>query len=100
MKISWGKSLALFALVFTLSFTAHAQVYVTVRPNAPVFARPVAPSAKHIWIDGEWVWRGGRYEYANGYWVVPSRFGAVWVPGHWKQSRRGWFWKPGHWRRR
>ncbi|MBL0355760.1 MAG: YXWGXW repeat-containing protein [Chitinophagaceae bacterium] len=100
MRTSGLKLLALFVIAFSLSCTTEAQVYVTIRPAAPAFARPIPPSRKHTWIDGEWIWRNGRYQYTNGYWVVPSRFGAMWVPGHWKQKRRGWFWKPGHWRRR
>ncbi len=78
----------------------NGQIYVTVRPTAPVVVRPVAPSPRHIWIDGEWGYTGGRYVYTNGYWGLPRYTGAVWVPGHWKNTlRRGWIWRPGHWRR-
>jgi hypothetical protein len=80
--------------------TADAQFVVKIRPSAPVIVRAGSPSPRHIWVDGEWVWRGGGYQYVNGYWVVPAGRGTAWVPGHWKQTRRGWVWKPGHWRRR
>lgn len=76
-----------------------AQVVIRVRPTAPVIVRPVAPSARHIWIDGNWVWRGSNYVWVDGYWAEP-RMGHRWVPGHWKHRRGGWFWVPGHWRRR
>lgn len=79
---------------------AYAQIIVKIRPAAPVIVRPVAPSARHIWIENEWAERGGRYEAVPGYWAEPRR-GFVWVPGHWKAHRRrgGWVWVPGHWRR-
>jgi hypothetical protein len=57
-----------------------------------------APYAGAVWIGPEWQWRGGRYVTAPGYWARPGRYGAVWVPGHWKYSRRGYKWVPGHWR--
>ncbi len=99
MKISFLKLLLCIAVVFAFSSAASAQVFVQIRPVAPVIVRPMAPSPRHIWIDGEWIWRGGGYQYNNGYWATPPGPGAAWVPGHWKQTRRGWFWKPGHWRR-
>jgi len=33
-----------------------------------------------------------------GRWEMRPRPRAVWVPGHWRSSRRGWYWIPGHWR--
>lgn len=98
MKISFLKQVLLLAVIVTLSSVASAQVFVQVRPVAPVIIRSVAPSPRHIWVDGDWVWRGGSYQYVNGYWMLPpARSG--WVPGHWKQTRRGWVWKRGHWRK-
>ena len=98
MKKSVLKLLILVAVVSTFSATAGAQVFIKIRPMAPVIVRPLAPSPRHIWVEGDWVWRGGGYQYKNGYWAVPARRGAIWVPGHWKQKRRGWVWKPGRWR--
>ena len=93
------KPFLLFAVICSFSFAANAQIIVKVRPAAPVIVRPLAPSPRHVWVDGDWAWRGNRYEYVNGYWAVPARQGIVWVPGHWKQTmRRGWVWKKGHWR--
>lgn len=89
--------LLFFATV--ISFNVSAQVYVTVRPSAPVIVRPVRPSPAHVWIEEEWNGRAGRYEYAGGRWVLPPHPGWVWVPGHWRRTRLGWQWFSGHWRR-
>ena len=77
----------------------RTRAVVTTRPEPPaaVVVRPAAPHANYVWIDGEWVWRGGRYTYVNGYWA-PPRSGHVWVSGHWVQRGRGWTWEKGHWR--
>jgi hypothetical protein len=99
MKKATNKIIMLFALLMAFAFAASAQV-VVVRPGAPVVkVHPLAPSPKHIWIDGEWAWRGGRYVWVDGYWVTP-RVGMVWVGGNWRHRRGGWVWTPGHWRRR
>ena len=75
-------------------------MYVKIRPTETVVVnRPPAPSPRHVWIEGDWVWRGGVYVHEPGRWVIPDR-GAVWIPGHWRSTRRGWYWIPGHWRRR
>jgi hypothetical protein len=89
----------LVAIVTVLSFTSQAQFVIRVRPVAPlVRVRPIAPSPVHIWVSGDWVWRGGRYVWADGYWAAPRR-GNYWREGHWKNARRGWVWVPGRWRR-
>ncbi|HVZ96545.1 MAG TPA: YXWGXW repeat-containing protein [Chitinophagaceae bacterium] len=99
MKKNFSKVLFVFAIAMGMHFTSGAQMYVKVRPaETVVVTRPPAPSARHIWIEGEWVWRGGAYVREPGRWVLPKR-GYVWVPGHWKSTRRGWYWIPGHWRR-
>lgn len=99
MKKHTLKFVVLFAIISSLAFDASAQFVVKIRPTAPVIVRPVAPTPRHVWIDGDWVWRGNNYQYVNGYWASPVAVGAAWVPGHWKSTRRGWIWKKGHWRR-
>jgi hypothetical protein len=34
----------------------------------------------------------------KGYWTVPPRQSALWVPGYWKRTHRRGVWVPGHWR--
>ncbi len=100
MKQYANRALMMFVLLMSLSFAASSQIVVRVRPAQPVLRpRPVAPSPRHIWVDGGWAYRGNGYVWTDGYWVVP-RPGAVWVPGSWRHRRGGWAWIPGHWRRR
>ncbi len=99
VKKHTNKVVMLLVLMITFSVAASSQVIVRVRPTAPVISRPVAPSPRHVWIEGGWVVRGGRYEWSNGYWMLP-RTGMVWIPGGWHHRRGGWVWVPGHWRRR
>jgi len=99
MKNYVSKMLLLSAMVVAFGCSATSQVIVRVRPNEPVYTRPIAPSPRHVWIEGGWVERGGRYEWSNGYWMLP-RPGMVWIPGGWCHRRGGWAWVPGHWRRR
>jgi hypothetical protein len=100
MKKHLLKIAVLAAIVLAGSFSASAQIYVTVRPPVPVVVRPVAPSPAHIWIDEEWEERGGRYAYVGGHWAAPPHPGWIWIPGHWKREPRGEWWVKGHWRRR
>ncbi len=81
------------------SMSASAQIYVSVHPVWRPVARPVAPSPRHIWIDEDWEWRGGRYVAVGGHWAEP-RPGMYWVPGRWGHDRRGDRWYAGRWARR
>jgi len=67
-------------------------------PAAPkvLVTRPAAPSARHIWVNGHYVYQGGRYVWVKGRWAVPPRARAIWVPGHY-DARRG-VWVTGHWK--
>jgi len=88
----------LFAGLQFVSSNASAQFYVHVRPERPVYVRPASPRPEHIWIEPEWVWRGGRYVNVEGYWT-PPRPGYRYAPGYWRHSRRGEMWVGGSWRR-
>ena len=82
------------------SFSASAQIYVHVRPVAPVIVRTERPSPRHVWIGEEWETRNGAYVHTGGHWAEPPHPGWVWIPGHWAHEHRGEFWVAGHWRRR
>jgi hypothetical protein len=86
------------ALVIGFSVASSAQVVVRVRPSAPVVVRSVAPSPRHVWIDGGWEVRRGRYVHTDGYWAMPRR-GRHWVEGYWAPRRHGYVWVPGYWAR-
>lgn len=85
------------ALAGTVLTSCTGSYYVTARPNEPYYERPATPYAGAVWIDGDWVWRGGRYTYRQGHWERP-RAGRVWVRGNWESGRRGYVWHKGHWR--
>ncbi len=91
----------LSVIILAVSFSASAQIYVKIRPVAPVIVRTAAPSAAHVWIDEEWEPREGKYAYVGGHWAAPPHPGWTWVPGHWKRhDRSGEEWVRGHWRKR
>lgn len=91
----------LSCLVFAAgTYSASAQVYVSVHPVWAPVRRPPPPSPRHIWIDEDWAYRGGRYVAIGGHWAVPPRPGFIWVPGRWDHGRRGDRWMPGRWARR
>ena len=89
--------LAIFSVfVLGISLTGSAQIIVKVRPRTAVVVRTTPPSPRHVWIDGGFTVRGGRYVPARGYWVIPRR-GFHYVPGHWERRRHGWIWVSGYW---
>ncbi len=90
--------LAFAAGTATFSGCGPTRYTVTEQPAVPVYERPVAPGVGYVWIDGDWVWRGGRYVYVHGYWARP-RGHRVWVTGRWVHSPKGWYWRRGYWRK-
>jgi len=88
---------AFVAMLVSLVSCAPAYV-VRERPREVVYARPAPPSREHIWISGDWVWTGGRYQWHEGHWDRPHR-GSRWQEGHWQDTPRGYRWVPGHWQR-
>jgi len=73
------------------------EYYVTAQPTDVYYARPAAPYAGAVWIDGDWVYSGGAYVHARGHWARP-RSGRVYVAGAWYHGPRGYAWRRGHWR--
>ena len=99
------RKLLLFALVLIAvgAFSAcAANGYYVVRsaPPAPLSygAVGVAPGPGHVWVDGFWDWRGGRWFWVRGYWTRPPRAHAVWVAPSWRPYGRGYRYYRGHWR--
>ena len=58
-------------------------------------ARPLAPSARHVWVPGKWTFSAGRLLWIDGYWAPPPR--SVWVPGHYEVRAGRRVWVAGHW---
>lgn len=92
-------SLLIVIFFATAAFTSCAPAAVTVRPAAVVRVRPVAPSPRHIWVSGGYVYRrGGGYRYNDGYWALPQGRYNAYTDGYWRAGRRGYVWVPGYWR--
>ncbi|HVU98757.1 MAG TPA: hypothetical protein VHE34_26225 [Puia sp.] len=72
--------------------------YVETQPADVVYTRPVAPGPDYIWIEGDWIYSGGRYNWHPGYWRR-GRPGRAWVGGSWSHTPHGYHWNRGHWRR-
>ena len=99
MKKYFFQIFILTAIAVSVSSFCEAQFVVRVRPNLPVITlRTASPSTRHVWVAGEYVYRGNNYVYKEGYWALPPQSGFRWVEGHWKATRRGWRWIHGHWR--
>jgi hypothetical protein len=85
-------------LILFASLTASAQIYITIRPAAPVIVQTERPGPAYIWISEEWVPDGATYRYVGGYWGKPPSAGYKWKKGYWGHSRgRGHHWVSGSW---
>ena len=98
------KPLLLFALVLGLSAflvnSGSAQISISIKilPPEPFIERPPPPTANHVWIEGEWVARGGQYVQQPGYWTVPEK-DHIWVKGEWVRNPDGSaYWQAGYWK--
>lgn len=100
MKNKLIKFLSLSLLIGGISFSASSQVYVTIRPSAPVIVRPPQPSHTHVWISNEWEPEGKSYRYSGGHWAAPPHGGDVYYQGRWKHGKKGHVWVPGGWKKR
>ena len=100
MKKNVLRLLLLSVIIFFGSFYATAQVYVRVRPVAPIVVRTAQPSHAHVWIDEEWEPNGNGYRYSGGHWEKPPHPGYRWRRGHWRRHHGdGERWVAGGWRR-
>ncbi|MEP7278920.1 MAG: hypothetical protein ABI813_09780 [Bacteroidota bacterium] len=70
---------------------------VVSRPGDIIYTRPASPGEGYIWMDGDWIWTGGRYSWREGRWARP-RLGRVWYRGNWQHTAHGYRWNRGHWR--
>ena len=57
-------------------------------PPARVELIPPRPNQEAVWIDGTWMWTGGRYEWQPGGWAQPVP-GATYAPANLVRRRNG-----------
>src|SRR5512139_3096793 len=59
-------------------------IRVEIAPPTPmVEAPPPAPSPQHVWTDGYWAFRDGRYVWVPGTYQLAPQPAARWVPARW-----------------
>ena len=85
----------------TLASCASGSVVVRERPVAPTYVveRPAPPYAGAVWIQEDWAYRGGRYEYVRPHWERPPHPGHQWHGGYWENHSHGYAWHRGYWGR-
>ena len=66
-------------------------------PPMRVEVTPVAPSPRHVWVAGHWMWRGNRYIWVNGHYRMAPRPGHSWVQSRWVNEGGQWVFYDGHW---
>jgi hypothetical protein len=99
MKKNFIRLMLFFIILAGVSLSASAQIYVRIRPVAPVIVQTERPSSAHVWIGEEWNEEGGNYVYRGGHWATPPHPGYRWYQGHWNHHRRhGDQWIHGSWR--
>jgi hypothetical protein len=49
----------------------------------------VAPSPRHVWVPGYYVYRGGNYVMIQGSYQVPPRGRTSYIQGQWHQTPKG-----------
>ena len=84
----------LIIIGFVLYSCGPAEITVSSRPERPYYMRPSSPGPAYVWIEGDWVARGGRYYWREGHWAHTRR---VWVTGAWESRGNGWYLRRGHW---
>jgi len=94
--------LSIAVVIAGVNFVSAQQMYVRDQPRrpGPMGNRPPAPGKGYVWVDEDWKWNSGHYDWNGGTWMRPPYRGAIWVPGRWVRSRMGWRWTPGRWKRR
>ncbi len=85
----------LSAAIFISTMISCSARVVATQPEAVVVERPAPPFTDAVWIDNEYVWRGGTYVVVPGHYV---RHAGVWAPGRWVKVRNGFRWHRGYWR--
>ena len=84
-------------LILGARWSASAQVYVQIRPVAPVVIQTARPSPLHIWIGEEWEEDGHGYKYVGGHWATAPNRGDSYHQGHWNHDNHGDHWEHGEW---
>jgi hypothetical protein len=57
----------------------------------PVYTstQPARPTSDHVWVEGHWTIRDGRYAWIEARWEMPPRSDARWIAPRWERSSNG-----------
>ncbi len=69
-------------------------------PKVEIVPQVAHPQPRAVWVSGQWLWRGRRWEWEPGTWVTPSRGDTyappaivflddkqiAWLPGKWHHA--------------
>jgi hypothetical protein len=72
--------------------TSQGTIMVTQAPPAApqmVYTQPSRPTSDHVWVEGHWTIRDGRYAWVDARWELPPRSDARWVAPRWERSSDG-----------
>lgn len=97
MKEKLSKLIFLVAIIFAVSFSASAQIYVEIRPRVPMIVRPPQPAPVYVWVNEEWEPHAGAYRYSGGHWAAPPQSGYYHKSGYWVRTKQGQKWVKGSW---
>lgn len=61
------------------------------QPQVVVVERPTRPTPEHVWIDGHWTIREGRYHWVRAQWERRPYRDSVWMPPRWENRSDGTF---------
>jgi hypothetical protein len=61
-------------------------------------ARPPAPTAQSVWVNGYWHWTGVQYTWIPGHWEQAPP-GATWSAPQYTRKDGAYFYEPGTWNR-
>jgi WXXGXW repeat (2 copies) len=90
------KSLFIIAIAAMIGAMGCEGEYVDEQPADVTYEQGVAPGPDYVWIDGDWVYSGGRYSYQKGHWDH-RREGHTYAKGSWSHTSHGYHWNKGHW---
>lgn len=60
-----------------------------VAPQAVYTTQPARPTSDHVWVEGHWTIRDGRYAWVEARWEMPPRSDARWMAPRWERSSNG-----------
>jgi hypothetical protein len=89
-------------IILAVPAASHAQVAIGISvrigpPPLPVYAQPVCPGPRYIWVPGYWAYGPNGYFWVPGTWALVPEPGLLWTPGYWGWANGFYVWHRGYW---